>query len=49
LKLNARILRDLDLISLGERSATLTPSGMEVVLLLREHVGQALTVQEVKR
>jgi hypothetical protein len=49
LKLNARILRDLDLISLGEHSATLTPSGMEVVLLLREHFGQALPVQEVIR
>jgi hypothetical protein len=48
LKLNARILRGLELISLGDHCAALTPSGKEVVLLLRAHVGQALPIQEVK-
>ena len=48
LKLNARILRDLDLISLIDHgAATLTPSGREVMHLLRSHLGQGLTVQEV--
>jgi hypothetical protein len=49
LKLNARILRDLELISLADRSASLTPSGKEIVLLLRDHVGQVLRIQEVNR
>jgi hypothetical protein len=49
LKLNARILRDLELVSLADRSATLTPSGREVVHLLRDHVGLVLPIQEVNR
>jgi hypothetical protein len=49
LKLNARILRDLELVSLKDRSATLTLSGKEVVLLLRDHVEQVLPIQEVNR
>jgi hypothetical protein len=49
LKLNARILRDLELVSLADHSATLTPSGRKAVLLLRDHVGQVLPIQEVNR
>jgi hypothetical protein len=49
LKLNARILRDLGLIAPADHSVSLTPSGMEVFLLLRDHVGQVLPIQEVKR
>ncbi len=49
LKLDARILRDLELISLEDHSAALTPSGVEAVRLLRENVGQVLPNQEVKR
>ena len=49
LKLNARILRELGLISLEDHTTSLSLSGMEVVLLLRDHVGQVLPIQEVKR
>jgi len=49
LKLNARILRELGLVSLAERRASLTRTGAEVVVLLRDHVGKVLPTQEVKR
>ena len=49
LKLNARILRELGLIILADHDASLTRSGTEVFLLLRDHVGQVLPIQEVKR
>jgi hypothetical protein len=39
----------MELISLADHSTALTSSGTEVVLLLRDHVGQVLPVQEVKR
>jgi hypothetical protein len=47
LKLNARILRDLELISLEDHSASLTESGREAIFLLRRHLGQGLPIQEV--
>ncbi|HZW85396.1 MAG TPA: hypothetical protein VFE91_05800 [Nitrososphaerales archaeon] len=47
LKLNARILRDLGLVSQEDHSATLTESGREVIFLLRAHLGQGLQIQEV--
>jgi len=49
LKLNARILRDMELISFADHNTSLTTSGTEVFLLLRDHVGPVLPVQEVKR
>ncbi|HKT22100.1 MAG TPA: hypothetical protein VJR06_05780 [Nitrososphaerales archaeon] len=49
LKLNARILREMQLISHNARSASLTVSGREIVALLRNYARQALPVQEVKR
>jgi len=39
----------MQLISLADHSASLTASGMEVILLLLDHVGRVLPFQEVKR
>jgi hypothetical protein len=49
LKLNARILREMHLISHTDHSASLTVSGREIVALLQEHSRPAFPVQEVKR
>lgn len=48
LKLNARILRELGLVSLADRNASLTQTGTDVVLLLRDHIGPVPPIQEVK-
>lgn len=47
LKLNARILRDLGLVSLEDRTARLTQSGRDVLSLLSTHNGLVLPIQEV--
>ncbi|MDV3243980.1 MAG: hypothetical protein LYZ66_02245 [Nitrososphaerales archaeon] len=47
LKLNARILRQLQLIAAADRRSFLTASGDDVLLLLREFEWQAQRLQEV--